>query len=99
MLTERSNSAAREQIKCSAKALSFCTSEAAETKISIVLIRPEVHRVDSARTEKQKSFCYRSGPSPEYTNGQIHKKGNLVFPGRQSDTGDRTNVRSAINGL
>ena len=27
------------------------------------------------------------------------KQGVLVFPGRQSDSGDRTNVRSAINGL
>jgi hypothetical protein len=26
-------------------------------------------------------------------------EGVLVFPGRQSDSGDRTNVRSAINGL
>jgi len=27
------------------------------------------------------------------------KKGVLVFPGRQSDSGDRNNVRSAIKGL
>ena len=27
------------------------------------------------------------------------KTGILVFPRRQSDSGDRTNVRSAINGL
>jgi hypothetical protein len=27
------------------------------------------------------------------------KEASLVFPGRQSDSGDRTNMRSAINGL
>jgi hypothetical protein len=27
------------------------------------------------------------------------EKEDLVFPGRQSDSGDRTNVRSAISGL
>src|ERR1700693_1426157 len=94
MLTGRSNSAAREQIKCSAMALSFCTSEAAETKISIVLMRPQVHRFDSTRTEDQKPFCDRSGE-----HGRSNRYRSLVFPGRQSDSGDRTNVRSAISGL
>jgi hypothetical protein len=41
----------------------------------------------------------KSGPKSGIRKRTISQTGDLVFPGRQSDTGDRTNVRSAISGL